>query len=328
MGRWTHVGIGWGVSPGQPEPAAPNYTAAAMDGLPFEDSGRRGAAGAGADPRVRAGPAAAARLPRPGVGAAWVRGAVRVPPGPGGLPAPEEDTEAWDDNGGAGWRPDAVAGLPLEWVSPVGERAPSGRVRYRGPLASADRAAAPAPRLRRCGAAVRGRRHGSRRRLVDRRDPRHGRAHPARLRRRRRRAGVGQQQRRQLPPLARPRPRRRPRPRPHPRRRADGLREPADGRGVRGDDPRAGVVAGQRFRRPGDRGDLVVDQAGVGAARRSRRRRGPAPARRRRGRPEAAPGLRRVPGGRARPGPRPGGRRRGRGPGHRAHRDRGPPIPT
>jgi hypothetical protein len=36
--------------------------------------------------------------------------------------------------------PDAVAGLPLEWTSPVGERAPSGRVRYRGPLASADRA--------------------------------------------------------------------------------------------------------------------------------------------------------------------------------------------
>jgi hypothetical protein len=36
--------------------------------------------------------------------------------------------------------PDAVAGLPLEWVSPVGERAPSGWVRYRGPLAGADRA--------------------------------------------------------------------------------------------------------------------------------------------------------------------------------------------
>ncbi len=39
VGRWTHVGIGWGVPPGQPEPAAPNYTVAAMDGLPFEDAG-------------------------------------------------------------------------------------------------------------------------------------------------------------------------------------------------------------------------------------------------------------------------------------------------
>ena len=32
-GRWTHVGISWGVSPGDPRFAAPNYTAAAMDGL-------------------------------------------------------------------------------------------------------------------------------------------------------------------------------------------------------------------------------------------------------------------------------------------------------
>ncbi|MGK5114734.1 TIGR03086 family metal-binding protein [Geodermatophilus sp. CPCC 205506] len=31
------------------------------------------------------------------------------------------------------------APLPVEWVSPVGERAPAGRVRYRGPLAAADR---------------------------------------------------------------------------------------------------------------------------------------------------------------------------------------------
>ncbi|PRY49600.1 uncharacterized protein (TIGR03086 family) [Geodermatophilus tzadiensis] len=31
------------------------------------------------------------------------------------------------------------AGLPLEWVSPAGERTPSGRVRYRGSLAAADR---------------------------------------------------------------------------------------------------------------------------------------------------------------------------------------------
>jgi uncharacterized protein (TIGR03086 family) len=32
------------------------------------------------------------------------------------------------------------ADLPLTWTSPVGERAPRGRVRYRGPLAAADRA--------------------------------------------------------------------------------------------------------------------------------------------------------------------------------------------
>lgn len=32
-----------------------------------------------------------------------------------------------------------TADLPLTWVSPVGERAPAGRVRYRGPLATADR---------------------------------------------------------------------------------------------------------------------------------------------------------------------------------------------
>src|SRR5687768_6984090 len=32
-----------------------------------------------------------------------------------------------------------LAALPVEWASPVGERTPAGRVRYRGPLAAADR---------------------------------------------------------------------------------------------------------------------------------------------------------------------------------------------
>src|SRR5205085_643564 len=36
--------------------------------------------------------------------------------------------------------PDAVTtALPLEWETPAGARTPSGRVRYRGPLAQADR---------------------------------------------------------------------------------------------------------------------------------------------------------------------------------------------
>ncbi|RFU21993.1 hypothetical protein [Geodermatophilus marinus] len=102
-GDWTHVGIGWGVSPGAPGLAAPNYTAAAMDGLTFED------AGAGAPPEpspihefVRAQP-----LPHVFRGLVWgPRGAdvryvvhlVRA-----GSPRPEEDAEAWEDNGGAGW---------------------------------------------------------------------------------------------------------------------------------------------------------------------------------------------------------------------------------
>jgi hypothetical protein len=101
-GRWTHVGLAWGVSPGDPTLAAPNYTAAAMDGLAFED------AGAGAPPEpapvyefVRAQP-----LPHVFRGLVW---------GPRGSDlryvvhlvrtgAPDgEDAEVWDDNGGTGW---------------------------------------------------------------------------------------------------------------------------------------------------------------------------------------------------------------------------------
>ncbi|PRY49599.1 hypothetical protein LY71_10543 [Geodermatophilus tzadiensis] len=102
-GRWTHVGIGWGVTPGDPEPPAPNYTAAAMDGLTFED------AGAGAPPEpapihefVRAQP-----LPHVFRGLVWgPRGSelryvfhlVRA-----GSPRPEDDTETWDYADGSGW---------------------------------------------------------------------------------------------------------------------------------------------------------------------------------------------------------------------------------
>jgi hypothetical protein len=102
-GDWTHVGIGWGVSPGVPALAAPNYTAAAMDGLSFED----GAGGAPPEPApvhefVRAQP-----LPHVFRGLVWgprgfelryVFHLVRV-----GSPRPEDDAETWDDNGGDGW---------------------------------------------------------------------------------------------------------------------------------------------------------------------------------------------------------------------------------
>ena len=102
-GEWTHVGIGWGVSSGGASLAAPNYTAAAMDGLPFEDSG----AGAPAEPApihefVRAQP-----LPHVFRGLVWgprgfelryVLHLVRA-----GSPRPEDDTEVWEDAGGSGW---------------------------------------------------------------------------------------------------------------------------------------------------------------------------------------------------------------------------------
>ena len=102
-GRWTQVGIGWGVSPGATEPAAPNYTAAAMDGLPFAD------AGAGAPPEpasifefVQAQP-----LPHVFRGLVWGPRGVQVRYAfhlvRTGSPRPEEDAEAWDDDGGTGW---------------------------------------------------------------------------------------------------------------------------------------------------------------------------------------------------------------------------------
>jgi hypothetical protein len=102
-GDWTHVGIAWGVSPGPPGQAAPNYTAAAMDGLAFEDAG----AGAPAEPApihefVRAQP-----LPHVFRGLVWgprgfelryVFHLLRT-----GSPGAEDDAETWEDNGGRGW---------------------------------------------------------------------------------------------------------------------------------------------------------------------------------------------------------------------------------
>lgn len=104
QGQWTHVGIGWGVCPeGVPELAAPNYTAAAMDGLPFGDPG----SGPPVEPApvyefVRAQP-----LPHVFRGLVWgprgfdlryVFHLVRA-----GSPRREEDAEVWEDHVGSGW---------------------------------------------------------------------------------------------------------------------------------------------------------------------------------------------------------------------------------
>jgi hypothetical protein len=102
-GDWTSVGIGWGVSPGVPDLASPNYTAAAMDGLAFEGA----PAGAPPEPAqiyefVRAQP-----LPHVFRGLVWgprgfelryVFHLVRA-----GSPRPEDDKETWDHNDGSGW---------------------------------------------------------------------------------------------------------------------------------------------------------------------------------------------------------------------------------
>jgi hypothetical protein len=102
-GRWTHVGIGWGVSPGLPELAAPNYTAAAMDGLTFEE------AGSGAPPEPASIYEFVQAQPRPHI----FRGLVWGPRGfelryvfhlvRAGAPGSGEDTETWEHDDGDGW---------------------------------------------------------------------------------------------------------------------------------------------------------------------------------------------------------------------------------
>jgi len=101
-GRWTHVGLAWGVSPGNAALAAPNYTAAAMDGLTFEDPG----AGAPAEPAPIHEFVQARPLPHVFRGLVW---------GPRGAEvgyvvhllrtgAPDgNDEEVWADDGGARW---------------------------------------------------------------------------------------------------------------------------------------------------------------------------------------------------------------------------------
>lgn len=102
-GDWTHVGIAWGVSPGLPDLAAPNYTVAALDGLGFGDP----AAGAPAEPAPIHEFVQAQPLPHVFRGLVWgprgfdVRYVVHLVRS--GSPRPEDDTEVWDDNGGPGW---------------------------------------------------------------------------------------------------------------------------------------------------------------------------------------------------------------------------------
>jgi len=102
-GRWTQVGIGWGVSPGVAGLAAPNYTAAAMDGLGFEDRG----AGAPPEPASIFEFVQAQPLPHVFRGLVWgprgseVRYAFHLLRS--GSPSGEDDVELWDVNKGTGW---------------------------------------------------------------------------------------------------------------------------------------------------------------------------------------------------------------------------------
>jgi hypothetical protein len=105
-GEYTAVGVIWSAVEISPELAVPNYTSAAMDGLPFQSSG------AGTSPEhgniyefVRAQPLAHVFR-----GMVWgLRGSqirygyhlIRQ-----GSPNPADDSEAWDDNGGSGWTVD------------------------------------------------------------------------------------------------------------------------------------------------------------------------------------------------------------------------------
>lgn len=105
-GRFTHVGVLWGVRPpDEPAPPVPNYTTASMDGLDF---------GADQAPPDVTGTAAAvfdfvhsrplphvfrARVWGPrGFRVSYVVHLVRA-----GSPDPAEDIEEWDDNGGQQW---------------------------------------------------------------------------------------------------------------------------------------------------------------------------------------------------------------------------------
>jgi hypothetical protein len=105
-GRYTSVGVVWSAVEASPELSAPNYTSAAMDGLPFESAGAGTAPDHGSIYEfVRAQP-----LPHVFRGMVWgLRGSavrygyhlVRL-----GMPDPADNSETWDDNGGAGWTVD------------------------------------------------------------------------------------------------------------------------------------------------------------------------------------------------------------------------------
>jgi hypothetical protein len=96
----------WSAVEASPELAVPNYTSAAMDGLPFQSPGAGAAPAHGSIYEfVRAQP-----LPHIFRGMVWgVRGSqirygyhlVRQ-----GMPDPADNAESWDDNGGLGWTVD------------------------------------------------------------------------------------------------------------------------------------------------------------------------------------------------------------------------------
>ena len=318
--------------PGWPRP---NYTAAALDGLPVRRSGRGRAGGARAastssSGRSRCRTSSAGWCGGPG--ASSVRYAVHLVRA--GSPRPEEDTEVWDDNGGRGLDPDAVTGPGSACRCSGCRRSGSGRraagsataARWRPPTARCactwastasgepfrdvdlerdgrrhvDRARCPTPRATCSSTAPSPRR--------DDWDNNHGADY---------RLWIG------LDPVDA-----------HVHVRApgngvDGPRQPAHRPGVGRDDPRPGLVAGQPPRRPAGRRRPLADQAGVGRPGRSR-----TSTRSGSGWPtgavgaEAAPLVRRLPRRLAGPGPVPGGGGRGRRPGHRAQRARARRTPT
>jgi hypothetical protein len=102
-GRYTSVGFIWSVVEASPDLVVPNYTSAAMDGLPFQSTGGGAAPEHGSIYEfVRAQP-----LPHVFRGLVWgIRGSqirygyhlIRQ-----GGPNPDQDAESWEDNGGNGW---------------------------------------------------------------------------------------------------------------------------------------------------------------------------------------------------------------------------------
>jgi hypothetical protein len=105
-GEYTSVGVAWSAVEASPELSVPNYTSAAMDGLPFQSSG----ADAPPEPAniyefVRAQP-----LPHVFRGMVWGLRGSQVRYGyhliRQGSPDPGADAESWDDNGGSGWTVD------------------------------------------------------------------------------------------------------------------------------------------------------------------------------------------------------------------------------
>jgi hypothetical protein len=102
-GQYTSVGVMWSAVEASLDLAVPNYTSAAMDGLPFQSAGADAAPQHGSIYEfVRAQP-----LPHVFRGTVWgVRGSqirfgyhlLRQ-----GSPDPAANSESWDDNGGSGW---------------------------------------------------------------------------------------------------------------------------------------------------------------------------------------------------------------------------------